>query len=150
VKHWLPHDARARTLQTGESIVEQFLQRYGPDRVSIGPELSLRDGIQATRWLLEQPIRFHERCASGIEALKEYRYDWDEETRAFSTRPLHNWASHTADAFRYLALVVKHTDLLTRPPEVEKPKPFAVPTHHSFTLGELFEAERKDRDRRRI
>jgi len=148
-KHWLPHDARARTLQTGESIIEQFIQRYGQDRVAIGPELSLRDGIQAARWLFEQPVRFHSRCEKGIEALKEYRYDWDEEARAFSTRPLHNWASHTADAWRYLALVVKYTDLITRLPEPKKEKPIARPTHYGFTMDDLWEGK-TPRDRRRI
>jgi hypothetical protein len=114
VKHWLPHDARQRSWQTGVGPVDQFIARYGGGAVAIGPELSLRDGISAVRWLLEQPVRFHARCEKGVEALREYRYEWDEGLRSFSTRPLHNFASHPADAFRGLALVAKHTDLMTR------------------------------------
>lgn len=145
VKHWLPHDARAKTLATGSSILDQFLSKNGAGKVAIGPELSLLDGIQASRWLLEQPVRFHERCGQGLEALKEYRYEWDEETRAFSRRPLHNFASHSADAFRYLALVVKHSELVTR----KKPEPDTTIGPLTYTLNDL-RAERRPATRERV
>jgi hypothetical protein len=144
-KHWLPHDARQRSWQTGVGILDQFIAHYGGEKVAIGPEMTLRDGIQAGRWLLEQPMRIHSRCEQGIEALREYRYEYDEDLRVFSTRPLHNWASHSADAFRYLALVAKFTETITRkkPPQVSQP---AVPMSGSFSLDQLF----KDKERRRI
>ena len=132
VKHWLPHDARQRSWQTGVGVVDQFIAQYGAAAVAIGPELSLRDGIAAARWLLEQPIRIHPRCEQGIDALREYRYEWDEELRVFSSRPLHNWASHTADAWRYLSQVVKFSDLITpraKPPAAplpRKPEPLTL------------------------
>src|SRR6185295_1192727 len=98
VKHWLPHDARAKTLQTGASIVEQTLTRW-PGKVGIAPQPSLADGLQAARWLLQQPMRIHTRCGEGIEALRQYHYEWDEDTKAFGLKPEHDWSSHTADAF---------------------------------------------------
>jgi hypothetical protein len=141
-RHWLPHDAAARTLASELSIQDQFHAKLGAGNVSIGPPLSLLDGIQAGRWLLEQPhTRFHaKKCEAGVEALREYRYEWDEAERVFSRRPLHNFASHTADAFRYAAVVVKVTELLVRKPKPKPAGPLARPLSHAFTLDELWES----------
>jgi hypothetical protein len=142
LKHWLPHDARQRSWQTEVGVVDQFIAHYGAGAVAIGPELSLRDGIAAARWLLEQPVRIHPRCDEhqGIEALREYRREWDEETRSFSTRPLHNWASHTADAWRYAACVVKASDAITRPSRPEPPPPPARGLA-TLTMDELWDCQ---------
>jgi hypothetical protein len=145
VRHWLPHDARAKTLATGSSIEEQFRARYGSGAVAIGPQLSLLDGIQAGRWLLQQPdTRIHPKCKDGIEALRSYHYEYDEDRKSFSTKPEHDWSSHSADAFRYMALVVKHSELMTRKPDPAKQgKP--VPISELPGLNQLFE----DRERSR-
>ena len=47
------------------------------------------------------------RCALRIDALTNYRYNVDEETKEFSDEPLHDWASHAADAFGYMAVALK-------------------------------------------
>jgi hypothetical protein len=147
-KHWLPHDARAKTLATQQSVLEQCLEHWGMGTVAIVPELSLVDGIQAVRWLLEQPMQIHERCDvpvrlehSGVDALREYRFEWDEEDQCFSTRPLHNWASHTADAFRYLSIVVKYAERATRPPKHEQRPKYVLPV--APTLDEMWEMQPK-------
>ena len=44
-------------------------------------------------------------CATGIDALRTYRRQYHEHTQSFSDKPLHDWASNSADGFRYLALV---------------------------------------------
>lgn len=152
VKHWLPHDAIARTLQTGVSIIDQFIARYGQSKVARVPRLSLVDGIQAARWLLQQDIRFHSRCHEGIEALKHYHYEYDENEKTFGTMPEHDWASHPADAFRYGAIIAKMSDIFRpRPPEPQTAKPIAVPLNYQFTLDQLFEWHEEDlRTRRRV
>lgn len=137
-KHWLPHDARARTLATGSSIQEQFNAKYGPGFVAIGPALSLLDGLQATRWLLQQDIRIHERCDEGLEALKAYRYAYDEDLKVFTKKPVHDWASHDADGFRGVGCVAKALEGMTRP-TVTKTKPVARDMAH-MTLDEMIEA----------
>lgn len=134
---FLPHDARARTLQTGVSTLDMFLQRY-PGRVDITPELSPEDGITAGRALLERQPRFHSRCEPGIERLRAYRYAWDEDKKVFSKKPLHDWTSHTSDSYRYSAVVADVVFQCFKPKEQEKPKPFARPIT-SFTLDELWE-----------
>jgi phage terminase large subunit len=153
VKHWLPHDARQVTLSSGVSILNQMLHKY-PGRVEIGPKLHLLDGIQAGRWLLQQGVRLHTRCAEGIEALRQYHYKFDEESKTFSATPDHDWSSHAADAFRYLACVAKVSGLLLprKPPPPAPSSPIVVPSmNRTFTLDQLFEdRERQLTSRKRI
>jgi phage terminase large subunit len=143
VRHWLPHDARAKHL-TGVSVLEQCLAHWGPENVAIYPEEGLLNGIQAGRWLLQRKVRIHPRCGEGTEALKAYHYGWDEDRKTFTNAPEHDWSSHGADAFRGLALVVKTAERLSRPPKQEPKGPYARSVD-SFSLDELF----TDRERRR-
>lgn len=107
--HFLPHDARPRTQAAGgKSILAQFMDAKRGDPAlgtfSIVKKLDRIEGIQAARATF--PLcRFHQsRCKPGIDALKHYHYEWDEELRRFTTEPVHDWASHGADAFRELSL----------------------------------------------
>lgn len=99
---WLPHDARAKSLQTGRSIEEQFRGLNWKTRIV--PELGLIDGIQAARLSLSDAY-FDDKCRDGIEALKQYQREYDEDKRTFRDKPRHDWTSHYADAFRYACLV---------------------------------------------
>ena len=99
---WLPHDAKVREWSSGRSRVET-LRRLGR-KPRICPAHVLQDGINAAR-LTIPIVRFDAaRCAKGIDALKSYQAEWDEALRAYKRTPLHDWASHGADAFRYLAM----------------------------------------------
>jgi phage terminase large subunit len=154
LKHWLPHDAKQKTLATQLSVLEQCAEHWGVGAVAIGPQLSVMDGIHATRWALEQPTtRIHERCGlvsnmpySGLEALEGYRWSWNELLQCYSREPVHNWASHTSDAFRGMACVIRFTDRMTRPPP--ETKPAAAPVGRPITLDKLWEDnEREERKR---
>ena len=108
--HWLPHDARAKTLASGgKSIIEQIATKIDIKQLKIVPNLSLQDGIQASRLALNRTW-FHNRCVEGIECLRQYQREWDDEKKVFMDRPKHDWTSHSADAFRYLAIVWKDED----------------------------------------
>jgi phage terminase large subunit len=153
VKHWLPHDARQTTLASGVSVLSQFMQRY-PGQVAIQPKMPLVEGIHAARWLIQQGVRFHPRCAEGIEALRFYHYEYDEEKKIFATSPVHDWSSHPADAFRGVASVVKQSALLVQKEEgsgKKATKDVGRPLSYSTNLEELFE-DHKQRlmQRRRI
>jgi hypothetical protein len=151
VKHWLPHDARQQTLASGVNILNQCLKEW-PGMVAIDPDLDLVDGIQAGRWLLQQAVRFHPKCKEGIDAIRQYHYEYDEDKKDYSPKPAHDWSSHAADAWRYLSTVVKVSELLTKKPKTEvKSEPAAKPLHHSFTLEQLFaDHDRLMASRRRI
>ena len=102
-EHILPHDVRVKELGTGKSRLE-VLEGLGLDNITVAPSLPVDDGIQAARTFLETCWFDEERCERGIEALRQYRRDYDEKGRTFRSRPLHDWTSHGADAFRYLAI----------------------------------------------
>lgn len=99
--HLLPHDANVSQLVTGTSIKET-LSSLGV-QTSIVPQAPIYDGINAVRNLIPRCFFDTEKCTRGIDTLRNYRREWDERRKVFHDKPLHDWASHGADAFRYLA-----------------------------------------------
>ena len=106
--HWLPHDARAKTLASGgKSVIEQLAEGLDFKTLAIVPNLDVQDGIQAARVMLGRCWFDESRCYDGIEALRAYQREYDEDKKAFRERPRHDWSSHPADAFRMLAVAWK-------------------------------------------
>lgn len=103
--HLLPHDAEVRELGSGQSRVET-LQSLGLNNVRVIPAQRKEDQINALRLVLPRSWFDAERCKRGIEALRQYRAEWDEKRKAFRERPLHDWTSHPADAAMVLAQAV--------------------------------------------
>jgi hypothetical protein len=102
--HWLPHDARAKTLASGgKSIIEQLSVKIPIEKMKIVPSLSLQDGIQASRLALLR-CWFDTKCDDGIECLRQYQREYDEDKKVFRDKPRHDWTSHGADAFRMLSI----------------------------------------------
>ena len=104
---YLPHDAKAKSLQTGKSIVEQFLQNGIQPRLV--PEMSLQDGIEAARMILPECWFDEEPTYDGVDHLRAYMREWDERTQTYRNRPKHDQHSHASDSFRYLALAARKT-----------------------------------------
>lgn len=103
--HYLPHDAKAKTFASqGKSTVEQLATHFGWAGMQIVPNLSVQDGIQASRQMLPQCWFDAVKCKEGIEALRQYEREYDEDKKAFRQTPKHNWCSHPADAFRMMAV----------------------------------------------
>jgi len=101
-EHVLPHDARVQELGSGKTRVETLTGLGIRPRV-LGQH-KVEDGINAARLLLPRCRFDAAKCARGLEALRHYRSEWDERRQTFRERPLHDWSSHAADAFRYLAM----------------------------------------------
>lgn len=150
-KHFVPHDAKARTFQTGVSTLEQMVEAFGHGMVKVVPKLAPLDGIQAGRWLLQKPVRFHKRCEKhdGIEALRTYHRKWDEDKKVFDTHPEHDWSSHAADAFRYTALTVKTEKMLADNDRKRAAAPYAkMPQVKTIvTLDEMWPAAKSFKKR---
>jgi hypothetical protein len=104
--HYLPHDARAKTLASNKSIIEQLSDKIPLKCLKIVPSLSLQDGIQATRLALTRAW-FDHKCEDGIECLRQYQREYDEDKKVFRDKPRHDWTSHGADAFRMLSIAWK-------------------------------------------
>jgi len=102
---FLPHDAQAKSLGSGKSIEE--LMRAAGYRVRIVPKLSVLDGINAARTLFPQCWFDAERCEGGLQGLRHYRWAPEGALGQQKREPLHDWASHPADAFRYFAVGIK-------------------------------------------
>ena len=119
--HWLPHDARPRTIAAGgKSILQQF-QDFNNDhdkqlgRFAIAPRLDVQEGIQAARATFPK-CRFDARCEIGVDHLKAYRRDYDEENNVFSANPKHDGASHAADGFRTLSTTWRRSKVEAKEP----------------------------------
>jgi phage terminase large subunit len=101
--HWLPHDAEHKNM-TGKSVKDIMQGMNLPVRIT--PKLSIADGINAARMLMNRCYFDQNRCAEGLQALRHYRYDVDPDTKLFSKTPLHDQNSHAADAWRYVAVAI--------------------------------------------
>ena len=101
--HILPHDVRVRELGSGKSRME-VLDSLGARPISVAPQLMVDDGIQAVRSMLANCWFDAERCERGIDALRQYHREYDDNGKVWRSRPSHDWASHGSDAFRYLAV----------------------------------------------
>jgi hypothetical protein len=116
---FVPHDAKARELGTGRTRVETLI---GLGRKpQLVPAHTVEDGINALRVMFPR-IRFDaEATRHGLEALRQYRTDFDEKTKAFKNTPRHDWTSHSADAARYMAIAYR--DMVAPPKPVKRPQP---------------------------
>lgn len=97
-KHYLPHDAEARELQTGNSRIE-FLEAR-KFNCEVVPRHNVDDGINAGRVKFNRFWFDRGGCGAGLDALRMYRAEYDDKNRTLKQRPLHDWASHGADALR--------------------------------------------------
>jgi hypothetical protein len=104
----LPHDVRVREMTTGRSRLE-VLMEAGLD-VTVAPSLSIADGIQAVRRMLPRCWFDMERTKNGLVALRNYRREFNEKQNVFYDKPVHDWSSHFADSFRYLAIGLVEVD----------------------------------------
>ena len=100
--HYAPHDAQVRELGSGKSRMEIALA-LGM-RWTIAPQVGLQSGIDQTRAMLSRVWFDAEQCKDGIEALRLYRTEYDDERRVFSNAPLHDWTSDYADSARMFAV----------------------------------------------
>lgn len=104
-RHYAPHDIEVRELGTGKSR-KQTARELGIRFVTVKKH-NISDGIDAVRNLLSSCWFDDNNCTRGIEALRQYRKDWDDQKKCYGDRPLHDWTSHPADAFRTLAAGLK-------------------------------------------
>jgi hypothetical protein len=101
-EHLLPHDADASELGTGRRRIDVLRDLIG-NGVRTLPRASVDDGIQAVRTMLPRCWFDETKCAKGLDALRQYQREWNDNIMDFMPRPQHDWTSHAADSFRYLA-----------------------------------------------
>jgi len=140
-KHFLPHDARAKTLASGgKSILEQLANHLGGiSKLAIVPDIGVQDGIQAVRMILPK-CYFDPICEEGIEALRQYQREYDEDKKTFRQTPRHDWTSHPSDAFRMMAVAYRQD-------KSNEPQPKGK-TLQTITLDELWDFETTHKEER--
>jgi len=141
---WVPHDAKVRELGTGRTRIET-LEGLGR-KPRLVPNHTLQDGINAVRETLPFCWFDAQRTDVGLDALRQYRSEYKEDTAVFNDRPLHDWTSHAADAFRYLAMAWR--EMQPEKPK-EPPKDRVVfeivdgQLRSNMTVREIIEAKRR-------
>ena len=103
-KHFLPHDANARELQTGTTRVDFFRNRgianvevLRPTRFVLGQDdISLVARPKFSKCWFDEA-----KCQRGLECLRAYHYEYDEKNKLLKDKPCHDWASHSSSAFIY-------------------------------------------------
>lgn len=121
-RHIAPHDIAVRELSSGRSRIE-VAAGLGI-KFEIAPNVPLEDGIHAGRLWMARCWFDETKCRAGLEALQHYRWDFNDRLGEFKSRPIHDFASHASDAFRYAALALK-----------DKPQVKAAQTSHRENLG---------------
>ena len=130
---WLPHDAKVTEWTANRTRVETITKLGLNPRLV--PDHKLMDGINSARLII--PLCEFNSSGSvqqGLEALKAYQKEWNEKMSRFSDTPLHNWASHGADAFRYLAIGWREQ---VKAPEKPPDRILSVGSRNQTTLRDL-------------
>jgi len=128
--HWAPHDINVRELGTGKTRLETA-KALGV-KFSVVPSIPWKDGIDATRAMLSRCWFDATRCDVGLQALTLYRKAWDEKLQQFKDTAVHDWSSHGADAFRYLAVRHKTPKEPTKTPDTSRVR---VPSGTGWMAG---------------
>jgi hypothetical protein len=116
--HWAPHDIKVKEFGSGLSRITTARNLGINFRVVANQ--SIDDGIHAVRQVLPLCYFDKTKCERGLSALKNYTKDWDEKNKIYRGLPKHDWSSHTADSFRYLA--VSYYPNIAPPPQPIKPE----------------------------
>ncbi len=115
--HWAPHDINNREFASKGKTRKQLAKEgveYGGKTYSINfsdtPKLSIMDGIEMARQMLANCVFYKEGTERGVECLEAYRKEWNDKLGCWRDNPLHDWSSHSADAFRYMAVAENQRD----------------------------------------
>lgn len=118
-EHWFPHDVKVKEWGTGRTRIEQLKNGVELDdgtvvklNARITPDHKVADGINAVRTLLPLCEFDQGECADGLKALRNYKKEWDEHRSVWRDTPRHDWASHGADGFRYLAMCYREVPVV--------------------------------------
>jgi hypothetical protein len=102
-RHFAPHDIKATDIGTGKTRLETA-RALGWHFVEV-PNIGIDNGINALKLLFPRLWVDETKCQQFIDAIGQYRQEWDEKKGMFRDTPLHDWSSHPADMGRYAAVV---------------------------------------------
>jgi len=100
--HYAPHDIQVREMGSGLSRLETA--RSLGINFQVVKNISIDDGINAARTIFNRCWFDKEKTKQGVNCLVNYHKEYDEKRKEYKNIPYHDWSSHGADAFRYLAI----------------------------------------------
>jgi len=139
---YVPHDIMVTEWGSGKTRFDRLVERQmKPRRIA---RVSVADGLQAGRMAINAATFDAEACELGIEGLKAYRRDWDDERKTFRETPIKDWAEHIGSAWRYLGLAWR--EVLPPKPKETKPKELTYTVQPDGTVqGNMSVREAVDR-----
>ena len=140
-KHYVPHDAAHELLAAGGRSIVQQAYGFGI-QMFVVPATTQQNGIEALRKTLERCWFDRDRCEQGIEALRQYQFEFDTDKKTYRSKPRHDWASHGADAAEIIGQVWRQP--------IEPPKPAKPRFLHEAKANELFWPEKQRNQIERI
>lgn len=96
-----PHDIAVREWAGGAVTRHEKALQLGLN-FDILPQIDILDGVENVMTHFPKMWIDATKCRSLVDALENYRRNWNEKRRLYDPKPLHNWASHYADCLRYL------------------------------------------------
>jgi hypothetical protein len=129
-KHIAPHDMAVTEFGSGITRLEKA-KDLGI-KFTIAPKTSIMDGIEAVRSALSRMYLDERKCSQLIKALENYRQEYDSKNNVYKSMPLHNSASHFADAMRMLCVSLSKFSEGMRPEDIEKlrAEAYQIPSLH--------------------
>jgi hypothetical protein len=112
---WLPKDAKAKTFQSKHSAMERFLKAFGSSIVRVTPSESVINRINAARRVIGRCEFAHAACEEGLDGLRGWSFEWDDDLKVYSKEPKHDHFSHPGDAFSYGAQVMEQAEAKAKP-----------------------------------
>lgn len=155
---YVPHDARVPEMTSSGTDGKAKLRFEVMIECGLVPKIVtnhlVADGVSAVRQLFPRFWFDAERCGPGIESIRQYQTEWDDDLKKFKDTPLRNWAAHGADAFRYLAMAFRELRVEDVPPKgrmltVGPDGAAALPPGvRPVTLEDMWRAQRSGQSRR--
>jgi phage terminase large subunit len=96
-KHYLPADIAVREM-TYKLGRRHFLLGLGVKPIFTVPACNPADRIAAVRAILPRSFFDAEKCEIGLEKLRAYKRQWNEQMGIWRSEPTHDGASHAADS----------------------------------------------------
>jgi phage terminase large subunit len=112
---WLPQDAKVKTFQSKHTAHNKFMLAFGSSKVRIVPPSRKLDQIEASRTYIKRCAFNKTWCEDGLDGLRAWEFEYNEDSGIFSREPKHNWASHPADGFSYGCQVLREPEHDTIP-----------------------------------
>lgn len=102
--HFGPHDLSQTDISIG--VTRKSVAKQHGIKFKLVPRTDVQSGIDLVRRILINVWFDLTRTNDGVRALKEYHKEWNEQKQMYDEKPCHDWSSHGADGFRYLAQAV--------------------------------------------